>query len=177
MAVGFLLPACGTLHTPAPQLLPEHVRKIYIRPFANATNQFGIEARLTNAVIEEFLRDGRLSIVNSPEEADSMLIGEIRRYVLQPLTYDANMVARQFKLWVIVGVYLVDTQDDITLWVEPNMEGIQIYADVSADPFGISEEQARERVWEQLSRRIVRRTIRGFGSETSVSQRRLQDIE
>ncbi|MCL2389401.1 MAG: LPS assembly lipoprotein LptE [Elusimicrobia bacterium] len=177
MASFFVLAGCASMHNPAPQLLPEHVRKIYIRPFVNNTNQFGIETRLTNAVIEEFLRDGRLSVVNSPEEAHSMLVGEIRRYVLQPLTYDANMVARQFKLWVIVSVSLVDTLDDITLWREPGMEGIQIYADLSADPFGITEEQARERVWDQLSRRIVRRTVRGFGSETSVSRRRLQGME
>jgi hypothetical protein len=177
MSAVFMFAACSSVYSPAPQILPEHVKKIYIKPFANATNQFGLETKLTNAVIDEFLRDGRLSIVNSEEEADSVLIGEIKRYVLQPLTYDANMVARQYKLWVIVRVYLVDTQDDITLWNEPNMEGIQIYAPVDTDPFGVTEEEARERVWDQLSRNIVKRTIKGFGAATSVSERKLSPVE
>jgi 1,2-phenylacetyl-CoA epoxidase PaaB subunit len=40
-----------------------------------------------------------------------------------------NMVTEQYKLWILVNAYFIDKHENVTLWVEPNMEGIQIYAD------------------------------------------------
>jgi len=132
-----------------------------------------------NALVDEVLRDGRLSLVNTESEANGVLSITIRRYILQPLTYDVNMVAEQFKLWIIVSVSLIDRENDVTLWTEPNMEGIQIYKDITnrntdvSMGDGMSEEEARTIIWEKLSRDIVKRTIRGFGSVTSVSERKV----
>ncbi|MCL2484924.1 MAG: LPS assembly lipoprotein LptE [Endomicrobia bacterium] len=176
----FVLTSCASIYDPAPQILPEHIRNVFIRPITNNTNQFGLEARFTNALVDEILRDGRLSVVNSEDEANGMLSITIRRYILQPLTYDVNMVAEQFKLWIIVSVSFIDRENNVTLWTEPNMEGIQIYRDItnrSTTDFsmgeGMTEEDARTFIWEKLSRDIVKRTIRGFGSVTSVSERKV----
>ncbi|MCL1971577.1 MAG: LPS assembly lipoprotein LptE [Endomicrobia bacterium] len=169
------LVSCASVYDPAPQILPEHIKKVFVRPITNNTNQFGLEAKFTNAIIDEMLRDGRLSLVNSAAEADGILTGTIRRYILQPLTYDANMVTEQYKLWIIVSVSLVDRENNVTLWTEPNLEGIQIYLDATRGGFGegMTEEEARELIWERLARNIVKRTIRGFGSVTSVSERKV----
>ena len=175
-ALGFGAISCASPYDPAPQILPEHIRKVFIRPVINNTNQFGIETKLTLAINDEILRDGRLSIVNTEAEANGIITAEIRRYILQPLTYDANMITEQYKLWVIVNVSFIDRENNVTLWTEPNMEGIQIYLDKtnSGGAGGsMSEEEAREMVWEKLSRDIVKRTIRGFGSVTSVSERKV----
>lgn len=167
--------SCSSPYDPAPQILPEHIRKVYIRPFINNTNQFGLEAKFTVAVSDEILRDGRLSLVNTEEEADGILTAQIKRYILQPLTYDANMVTEQYKLWIIVSVSFVDRENNVTLWTEPNMEGIQIYLDATKGSMGegMTEEEAREIIWEKLSRDIVKRTIKGFGSVSSASERKV----
>ena len=68
---------CASPYTPAPQLLPAHIKNIYIRPFVNNTNQYGLEEKLTLAVTDEFIRDGRMKIVNSEAEADGVVVGEI----------------------------------------------------------------------------------------------------
>jgi hypothetical protein len=173
MALG--LAACAGPYDPAPQILPEHIKKVYVKPISNNTNQYGLEAKFTNAIVDEILRDGRLSLVNSPEEADGVIAGTIKRYILQPLTYDANMVTEQYKLWIIVSVSLVDRENNVTLWTEPNLEGIQIYLDNTKGSFGegMTEEEAREIIWEKLSRDIVKRTIKGFGSVSSASERKV----
>ena len=38
---------------------------------------------------------------------------------------------------------------------------------------GMTEEEAREIIWEKLSRDIVKRTIKGFGSVTSASEKKV----
>ena len=73
------------------------------------------------------------------------------------------------------NVYFIDKHENITLWAEPNMEGIQIYADNVKDGFGgMTEEEAREYIWEKLSRDIVKRTINGFGNAGGISARKVQ---
>jgi hypothetical protein len=174
------LTSCTSPYDPAVQLLPEHIKKIYVKPFENNTNQFGIELKLTNQVIDEVIDDGRLSLVNKEEDADGVLTAKIKRYILQPLTYDVNNVPEQYKMWIIVSVSLVDKDNDVTLWTEPNIEGIQIYRDINRRPSGedsagdgISEEEAREIVWTKMSRNIVKRVIKGFGSVTSMSEEKV----
>ena len=172
--VVFGLISCAAPYDPAPQLLPSYVQKVYIRPVVNNTNQYGLEDKFTKSIIDEFMQDGRLSIVSTEEEADGVLVCEIKRYVLQPLTYDANMVTEQYKLWILINAYFVDKHENVTLWIEPNMEGIQIYADSVKVGFGgMTEEQAREQIWEKLSRDIVKRTLRGFGNAGGISEKKV----
>ncbi|MDD3064714.1 MAG: LPS assembly lipoprotein LptE [Endomicrobiaceae bacterium] len=173
---GFAAAGCDSPYQPTPQLLPAYIKKIYVRPVVNNTNQYGLEDKLTKALIDEFMSDGRLSLMSNESEADGVLVCEIKRYVLQPLTYDANMVTEQYKLWILVNAYFIDKHENVTLWVEPNMEGIQIYADAVKVGFGgMTEEQARENIYIKLSRDIVRRTVSGFGTASGISERKVQE--
>lgn len=166
-----LVGCAAKYYTPTPQILPQYVRKLAVRPFINETQQFGLEDKLTLRVVDEFIRDGRFPIVNE-ENADGYLTGAIKRYILEPLSYDANNVAQQFKLWVLVDVYFYDKVAKETLWKEPNMEGVQRYYAKTVDPInGMTEEEAREAIWDKLSRDIARRTIEGFGSASGASDR------
>jgi TolB-like protein len=171
--------SCASVYTPADQIIPEHIKNIYVQPVINATNQFGIEGSFTNYITDEFMIDGRLSVVNSSKEADAVIIVTIKRYILEPLTYDVNGVVEQYKLWVIVSASLVDKDNNVSLWTEPNLEGIQIYRDTtrrqSGDSFGdgMTEEEARQIIWTKVSRNIVRRVVKGFGSVTSISSKKV----
>jgi len=162
---------CASPYTPAPQILPAHIKNVYIRPVVNNTSQYGLEEKLTLKVIDEFVRDGRLKVVNTEPEADGVIVIEISKYILQPLTYDANMVTEQYKLWVLLNVHFVDRVQNVTMWNEPNMEGIQIYYDVARG--GPTEEEVRETLWDGLSRDIVKRTVQGFGSVSGASENKV----
>ena len=156
----FAVAGCESPYTPAPQILPTYIKTIYIRPFVNNTNQYGLEEKLTLAVVDEFIRDGRLKIVNSEAEADGVVVGEISKYILQPLTYDANMVTEQYKLWVLLNVHFVDRVKNVTMWTEPNMEGIQVYYDVTRG--GPTEVEVQQTMWSNFAIDIVKRTMEGF---------------
>jgi hypothetical protein len=163
---------CSSPYKPAPQLMPAHIKKLAVRPFANNTTQYGLEEKLTLQIVDEFVRDGRVAITNNEDEANGVIVGEIIKYILQPLTYDENLVAKQYKLWIILNVHFIDKSENVTLWTEPNMEGIEIFYDAT-QPGGQTEEEVREMIWENLARDIVKRTFEGFGSVTGASEKKV----
>jgi len=159
------------VYRPAPQILPSHIKKLSVRPLVNKTQQFGLEDKLTLRTIDEFLRNGEFPVV--PEaQADGVVIGEIARYILTPIQYDSALVPVSYKLTVIVNLKFLDRTLNMVLWEEPNLVENQIFA-ASTRPGGLTEEQAREALWDILSRDIVARVVRGFGSVTGESQRKL----
>ena len=171
----YLLPTvftgCASHYTPSPQQLPKNIRKVAIETFKNSTVYYGMEEKLTLAATNEFIRDGRLEVVNS-QEADGILRGEITRYVLEPLTYDENHVVKEYKLWILVNIMLVDRIKNEVVWQEKNLEGNYRFF-VSNIPGGITEEEAREIIWEKLVRSILKRTIDGFGAVTGISDKKV----
>jgi hypothetical protein len=173
---GTLLVVIGCqIYTPQPQLMPQHVRKIAIRPFVNETIQYGLEEKLTLRVVDEFVRDGRYTVVKE-SDADGVIVGRITHYILQPLTYGENFQPLQYKLRVLLSLYFIDKVNNVTLWEEPNLEGIQIYTSATL-PGGITEEEARELIWQDLSQKILTRTVEGFGSVAGVSEKKVPQIQ
>ncbi len=175
LAAALTLTACATspdiVYNPAEQKLPEHIKSIAVRPFANRTQQFGLEEKITLKVIDEFLKNGEYTI--SPESsAQGVIVGEISHYILTPVQYDVNLVPTVYKLNVIVSVRLLDKAYNRYLWEEPALQATKIYSAANL-PGGLTEEQARETLWEILAKDIVLRTVSGFGSVSSASQKKL----
>ncbi|MBU2573241.1 MAG: hypothetical protein KKH28_04100 [Elusimicrobia bacterium] len=167
--------ACGAtsdiIYRPAEQKLPQHIKKICVRPFTNKTQQFGLEEKITLKVIDEFLKNGEYAI-SSEGNSQGVIVGEINRYILTPIQYDVNLVPTVYKLDVIVTVRFLDKGANRYLWEEPALQAIKMYSAATL-PGGLTEEQARESLWEILAKDIVKRTVEGFGSVTSASQRKI----
>ncbi len=166
------LTACEKYYyNPAPQVLPQYIRKIAIRAFANHTQQYGLEDKLTLGVQSEFNRDGRYQITTE-DQAEGVLIGEITRYIQEALSYDQNHVPTQYKLWILVDVTFYDKVKNQTLWKEPNLSGeLRYYVASSGLPGAQTEEEARQTIWDQLARDIRTRTFEGFGTVTGASDK------
>ncbi|MDE2490068.1 MAG: hypothetical protein KGM24_04425 [Elusimicrobia bacterium] len=169
------LAACGggpdLAYNPAPQLLPHSIQKLALRPIVNRTQQFGLEDKLMLAVRDEFLRDGRYPLV--PEsDADGIVAITITRYILTPIQYDATLAPTTYKLRILVDLSLIDRKTNTTLWTERNLEGALSYPAPTLTG-GMTEEQAREGIWEILAPMIVKRVVDGFGSVTGASERRI----
>ena len=140
-----LLAGCSKYYyNPAPQVLPQHIQKIAIRAFANHTQQYGLEDKLTLAVQSEFNRDGRYSITTE-DQADGVVVGDITKYILEPLSFDSNHVPTQYKLWILVDLTFYDKVRNLTLFKEPNMSGeLRYYVTSSGLPGSMTEEEALE---------------------------------
>ncbi|MFH1282729.1 MAG: LptE family protein [bacterium] len=164
-----LFQACG-VYNPAPVVLPSHIRSISISPVINNTPIYGLEDELTRTIKDEFIRDGRIPI-NNDIESDGDVETVISRYILEPLSYDENHVIEEYKLWVLVDLRFIDRVRNKILWEERNLEGDHRFF-VDTKPGGLTEDEAREFVWDNLSRNIIKRTIEGFGSVTGLSDKR-----
>jgi hypothetical protein len=173
LLLAVLAAACGTdvAYKPTPQLLPQHVQRLALRTIVNKTQQFGLEDKLLLRVRDEFLRDGRYPLVPEAESQGTVMI-TISRYILTAVQYDATQAATAFKLRILVDVQFLDKSTNQILWEEKNLEGILSFPAQTLRG-GLTEEQAREHIWDILSRNIVRRVVYGFGSITGTSERRI----
>ncbi|MBI5244738.1 MAG: hypothetical protein HY922_13800 [Elusimicrobia bacterium] len=158
-------------YRPAPQILPQHIAKLALRPVVNKTQQPGLEDKLTRRIIDEFLRDGRYPMV--PEsDSDGVVVVTLTRYILIPTMYDTVMAPTAYKLIILVNIDFIDRTKNAILWTEPNIEGVQSYIPPTLQG-GMTEEQARELLWDVLARQIVKRTVEGFGAVSGSSQRKI----
>lgn len=172
-----LLCACASIeddiyYKPNAQILPQYIKKIHVRPFINRTEVFALEDRLTISVVDEFLNNGLYSIVNE-SQADGVLAGEIMRYILLPVQYDTQLVPTVYRMEVLLNLRFIDKTTNETIWQEPGL--VQVYTYSAATlPGGMSEEQAREKLWANFAKMIVKRTIQGFGSVQTQTRQTIQ---
>ncbi len=95
---------------------------IAVAAFYDKTEQYDLQAPLTNAVIRKFITDGRLDVAK-PEQADLLMEGVILNYKLKGLTFDQDDDATQFLCVITAGVRVTDLETGEVLWEEPLMAG------------------------------------------------------
>src|SRR6266849_1483678 len=84
------LGACGYRVAGRASSLPPGLKVIAVEAFANKTNQYRIEQRLTEAVVHEFLARTKYRIVSTENSADAVLHGEILSLELTPVVFDTS---------------------------------------------------------------------------------------
>ncbi|GHT50667.1 hypothetical protein AGMMS49990_03470 [Endomicrobiia bacterium] len=166
-------PLINNTNQPGPKAKFTNVKKVYVKPFINNTNQPSLEVKFTNEVMNEIMGTGRLSLVDNEAEADGIIMVTIIKYTLKPHTTPGK-----YKLLVIADVSLIDKNNNATLWAKHDMEGTETYEDSSknsADAVGdgMTEEEARQLVWEKMSKKIVRSVVKEFKSVTSGSEKKV----
>ncbi len=169
LSCSLIFAGCPYAYTPTPMLIPQHIKKLGLRPIKNNTAFFGLEEKLTLRLQDEFTRGGSYPLVGE-ELADAVIIAEIDRYFNEPVSYDENLIVQERKLDVYVNIYFWDKVLNRILWQEPRLRGTHRYF-VETRPSGITEEEARSIVWDKLARDTYKRTIEGFGSVTGELER------
>ncbi len=145
-------------------------KTIYITPFVNKvniTNQADaenkyriyrpmIETEITRSVNNKYLFDGNLRPLKE-ESADLILKGEVMDFRKDPLRYDNNSNVSEYRINLVVNISLWDRGTNKLIWQENNFTG-----DTTFFPTGnqaIPEETAVRNALDDLSRRIVERTV------------------
>ncbi len=105
--------------------LPGHIRTVAVPIFVNKTQEPAVENFLTQAVVDAFVTSGRLKVVR-PDEADSILEGEIVGYRLDSLSFDSRANVREYRLTVTLNLQFRDVRRNAMLW---RQEGVSEKAD------------------------------------------------
>lgn len=116
-----VLPSCGYHLSGTGGIVPEGVRTISVPVFFNATNEPYVDVEVTQAVVEEFLTDGRLKVV-SLEEADLALRGKVVKYEVIALSYNPASYVQQYRVRLVVDASLEDLRSKKILWQEKGIE-------------------------------------------------------
>ena len=74
---------------------------------------------------------------------------------------------------VLLNLRFIDKNSQETIWQEPALQQIYIFSAATLDG-GMTEEQAREELWKNFAKMIVKRTVEGFGSVGSQTRQQSQ---
>lgn len=115
----FLVSGCGYR---VGSLLPKDLKTIAVPMFKNNTPEPEIETMITNGIIQEFILDGTLKVVEE-DVADTLLLGEIIDYRREPIRYTKDEVTKEYRLVIAVKIRFEDMLRNESTWENPRVEG------------------------------------------------------
>jgi outer membrane lipopolysaccharide assembly protein LptE/RlpB len=111
-----LLSGCGYGLVGRGNFLDPTIKTIEIPAFVNRTTRVELEQRVTQAVAEEFVSRGRLSLVTSSSEADAILRGSIDTFNIFPIAFSQGRATR-YQISITAMIELLDHRaEDKVLW-------------------------------------------------------------
>ncbi len=145
--------------------LPDHIKTIAIPTFENETLEKGLEEVITQAVIDEYVRGGKLRLV-AEAQADAVLWGVIRSFNDDDVvTYNERNDPESYKLTIEIDIEIKDLVKDAILW---KTEGLSEDGDFKGGPdVNITEQEdnendALEEVAKELAQKIRALSTEGF---------------
>jgi len=131
-------------------------KSIAVPLFENRTSEYGIRELLTEGVIDGFIKDGALPVVNE-KRADAVLRGVVTAYRRDPYTYDAGERVKEYRVTISVSARLEDPAKRNVIWEDDALEQWGIFLADSE-----SEDDGKQRAVAKLSEDIVNRTVKGW---------------
>jgi len=150
LGVLVLVAGCGVYST-KPGRLREGLETIAVPIFENRTTEPGIEIQLTDTITEELIRDRTLRIVDE-NEADSLLLGTIRRFRFGEAFFGADRAAEEYTVEIAVEVTIVDRAGGEPIVGPRTIRGEGNYF-IDEGPEG--EAEARDQASEQIVEGIL----------------------
>lgn len=114
------LAAAGCAYTSSPALLPPHLKTVAIPTFENVTSEYTLEQEITQAVIDRFVRDNHLKIVDE-KSADAVVRGKVTQFKNAVFGFSSASEASEFRVTIAVSVVFKDQVKNREIWNDPNL--------------------------------------------------------
>ncbi len=155
-----VLSGCG--YTQKAQI-PSGIQTIAVRTFKNEIppqEQFayrpGLEIELTNAVIDRFIFDGNLKVVDE-SKADAILEGAVISYEQEGVRFDRLESIEEYRLFLVIKFKLIDQKTHKVIIEEPNFSGRAEFF-ISRSPASVRRTAANSATFD-LARSLVDRIV------------------
>ena len=126
LLVSFTLSGCGYTQKVK---LPNDIKTVAVETFKNEippSEQFayrpGLEIELRNTIVERFLLDGNLKVVDE-SQADAVLKGSVISYEQEGLRFDRLESVEEYRLFLVVKFKLIDRRTNQVILEESNFSG------------------------------------------------------
>jgi outer membrane lipopolysaccharide assembly protein LptE/RlpB len=165
MVVGcwLLIAGCGYALVGRGSVLDPSIRTINIPTFVNRTTRVEIEQRLTQAVAEEFVSRGRLTLMSDPKDAHAILRGSIDTFNLTPVGFDQGR-ATQYQISITANIELLDHRnEDKVLWKNDQYRFVENY-EVTPDNTNAFDQESRaiQEIAVRFAESLVANLLEGF---------------
>lgn len=132
------------------------IKTIAIPLFENQTQEYGIREELTEKLVQGFIQDNTLKVVNQ-KIADSVLKGIILQYQKDAHTFDEQEDVKEYIVRINVKVVLEDKKHSKNIWEEESLQGWGIYSATEE-----TESDGKAKAIAKLAEDIVNRTVKGW---------------
>jgi len=131
LAAMLLISACGYTFGASGTNLPPSAQTIYISRFVNNTRQTGFNDEFMVYLKDEVASHKRLTIVDSPSDADLVLSGQLTQSLALPSAFNAVLEPTQYAETLVVRAWLRDRRTHKLLWSTNGMADTENYATVA----------------------------------------------
>jgi outer membrane lipopolysaccharide assembly protein LptE/RlpB len=159
-ALALGLGACA--YTTSTALLPAHLKTIAIPVFENATTEYSLGQELTQAVIERFVQDNHLKVVDE-RSANAVLSGKITEYRNTVFGFSAATQAQEYRVAITIWVSFRDRVKNRELWNDVNLQKTVNYfvVDVPGQK-ARTELDGRTEAIQKIADEILIRSVEGW---------------
>lgn len=164
MATTLAASACGYRVAGRGSNLPQNLKVIAVPAFENRTTSMGLEQRLTDAVMREFIHRTHYRVVGVEEGADAALRGTVLTATTVPVLFDpATGRASAVLVTVTLSVEMRDLHTQQVLYTNSNYvfrDQYEITGDVNS--FFEEREPALERLARDFGAALVSAVLENF---------------
>ena len=128
---------------------------VNIAQFENTTIEYQLADRLTDAVVDAFIRDNTVQ-VREPAKAEALMNGTVVGYRRDPYTYDQQDIVSQYAVKVSVHVKVVKANAEDVIWEK------DFYAEGIYDANTETEEDGQARAITLLTANILDQTTKSW---------------
>ena len=154
--------AAGCAYTTGSALLPSHLRTIAIPTFENGTTEYVLEKELTQSVIDKFIADNHLKVVDE-RVANSVLRGRITGYRNAVFGFTGTNEAQEYRVTISVAVTFKDLVKNREIWKDPEItKYANYYVQAVPGDSAHTELQGRQQAVAKIADEILSRTVEGW---------------
>jgi hypothetical protein len=142
--------------------LPPDLKTVGVPIFRNLTAEPAVEGFITRAVVEAFVRNGRLRVV-SPAEADAILDGEVAGYTVIATAFNPNENITAYRLVLTLNLTFRDVKRKSVLFHQVGLQEQADFRVLGQVSQTISREEAAvSQAAVQIARTVVNLAIERF---------------
>jgi outer membrane lipopolysaccharide assembly protein LptE/RlpB len=154
-----LVPGCG--YTTSPALLPQHLKTVAIPVFENGTTEYTLEQEITDAVVQRFVRDNHLKVVDE-RSASSLLKGRITQYKNSVFGFSDAAQAQEYRVTISVSVTFKDLVKNREVWTDELVKTANYYVQDVPGQSAKTELDGRKEAIAKIADEVLSRSVEGW---------------
>ena len=158
-ALILLVAGCG--YTASPAMLPTHLKTIAIPQFENDTGEYTLEQIVTDAVIQRFVADNHLRVVDE-RSANCVVKGRITQYRNAVFGISNSDLAQEYRVTIGVAIVFKDQVKNREIWSDEIIKTANYYVQPVPGQDAKTELDGRKEAIQKLADEILSRSIESW---------------